>query len=536
MAGAMPTREQMIADLQNKQPSREQMIADLQGAQQSKTPAADTPAPGMIESAYNTYAAARNKAVSFLAESKNPFFQGADYLLNGPGADQLGGLARSGVAAVSGLATKGENPVTAEDMTAVGQGHGPGLAEYAGRMGVPEGPSVDTSAAQDIPVIGKYLPGKVNVRNATGFIADALTNPLTYLGAGQLGKEALQDVGAQAATLVAKPVTKAASGIFLVPEKEITAFANNADKIMEMAEKSKIRGKVNTARAADQLKEGFNAAIKQTRSEMNEQIGTVLDESNATVSSKSILQALNEHVERLDPKVDTDLAHIAEIKQIMSTVTGAADEAGEIPVKTANRLKQTLQEEAEATYNQDPGAKMAAPAARAAQAAAAVTRGLVDKAVPAVAPANRQLQLIHNKLAEMNKSLLKRGKSAKSLLDVGSGTSEVAQANLSNLEDLGQATGKDMVGDAENLAAMRTFGKPKLTGGVGSQIPILNHIPGLSTALGAVTSPAVLKQGINAAKGASKLANALSAPAGKALGQSIIHGNQGVSEVRGNKP
>lgn len=102
-------------------------------------------------------------------------------------ADYGGGLVRTGLAGVGGLVTANPNVVTQRDLINAATGHAPKSSEYLGRLGVPEGPSIE------LPYFGK-----TSARDVGGFLTDVVTDPTT--AAAKVGKfnpvgEAVESVG-----------------------------------------------------------------------------------------------------------------------------------------------------------------------------------------------------------------------------------------------------------------------------------------------------------------------------------------------------
>lgn len=94
----------------------------------------------------------------------------------GRALDYAGGLTRTGLASVAGIAQdviQGKNPleemplVTEEDVIKAFKGKAPGSAEYLKRLGVPDGKSLN---------IGGF---NVSARDAAGLVTDMATDPLT---------------------------------------------------------------------------------------------------------------------------------------------------------------------------------------------------------------------------------------------------------------------------------------------------------------------------------------------------------------------
>jgi hypothetical protein len=128
-------------------------------------------------------------------------------------------------------------------------------------------------------------------------------------------------------------------------------------------------------------------------------------------------------------------------------------------VSTAHDVKQFLQDEATSAYRNPGESSLGTKAANAAKSAAAKARLLVNQAEPQVARANDELANLHDIEDTMNSSLITEGKSEHGLVSAGSDGNE---RNALALKKLGSATGTNMIGEAEKLAAMKQFGSPKL--------------------------------------------------------------------------
>lgn len=118
--------------------------------------------------------------------------------------DYLGGLGRTAVAHTPvGLLARGvagSEPLSLEqagkDITSAVKGEAPSTGEYLERAGVPQGPALSDIAPSAFNYTGQGLalqrggPLDVTARGAAGFVGDVTTDPLTYMGAGLLGKTA----------------------------------------------------------------------------------------------------------------------------------------------------------------------------------------------------------------------------------------------------------------------------------------------------------------------------------------------------------
>lgn len=237
-----------------------------------------------------------------------------------------------------------------------------------------------------------------------------------------------------------------------VPEQEIRTYANNADKIKQMAKSSDN----DIAEAADQMRNKFSQSLDAKRMEINNSIKEALQGRNKTVPSQPIIDALNSQKEKINSQLYPE--EHAKIDSLIEKIKSLSKD-GEMSVSNAHDVKRFLQDKASSAYR-SPGdpLSLGTEGARAAKSGASVARDLVNKAEPSIAKANDQLANIHDIMDDLNANMITSGKTPASLLAAGSGGNPT---NAKNLRRLGEATGIDMEQDAKNLAAMRTFGSPK---------------------------------------------------------------------------
>lgn len=198
-------------------------------------------------------------------------------------------------------------------------------------------------------------------------------------------------------------------------------------------------------------------------------------------------------------------------KPVIDKTVGATD---------LNRIKQMLQDVAEKSYA-SPGEifSYAGPAAHAAKSGAAEARGLLSKEFPAIAKANEKLSRLHEWEDLHNANLIAAGKPEAALLSAGTGGNP---RNVKALRELGELVDMDMLGEAQKLAAMRTFGSPKLmpadlTGKSMARLTVgggLGYLMGDETGAAAglaLTSPMALRGLIDAGRMAGQMAGRVSA-------------------------
>lgn len=227
-----------------------------------------------------------------------------------------------------------------------------------------------------------------------------------------------------------------------------------------------------------------------------------------------------------------------------------------VGAKDLNRIKNYLQGEADGAYSV-PGEifNPSSPKARAAQKAAADARLALNDAHPDIAAANGKLSELHEIEDLLNKNMLAEGKSHSGLLAAGNGGNQQNEIILKRLDKL---VGTNLSGDAQNLAAMRTFGSPRLApiSSAGTTSTSRSMIgPGVGYAAGhflggepggyigamvggAATSPAVLKTAINAGLVAKDVAgNIITTDLGRsAMGQGLLRSIMGGEDSQKQTP
>lgn len=339
-----------------------------------------------------------------------------------------------------------------------------------------------------------------------------------YSGLGKAGLEgATSEMGGQSIGAAGKMLAESKAGQYVgekigkigskigeaftgVPEKEIETYAKNADEIKAMAKASDN----STAEAADQMRDKFSKSIKQTRQGLSNQIDPILRNSEKRVDASPIINALQESKAKIDP--DFYPEQVKQVDDLIKTIGKKVDD-GTMTVFDAHQVKQLLQEKASSAYSK-PGDifSIGTEAANAAKAGAAESRKIVNKAEPVIAKVNDQLSHLHDIEDLMNSNLISSGKPEAALMAAGSGGNA---RNAKVLSDLGKMTNTDMLSDAQKLAAMRTFGSPKLmaadtTGkaagrmGLAAGLGFLAGGPTGAVGAAAITSPAALRTAIDA--------------------------------------
>lgn len=391
---------------------------------------------------------------------------------------------------------------------AVGGAAAGGLsAGVAGPVGAVTGAGLGSMAGESLKKLGeKYILGE-EYPDREKFYGDIGKSALEG-AAGEMGGQVIGKLGKIAAeSKVGKKVGEVAGNVGAkvgemftgVPEQEIKTYAKNAEKISEMAKSSDN----NVAEAADQLRTKFAKDIANAKMGINSQLDPVLKQSGKMVEAKPVLDALNEAKSAID--ADFYPEQIKQVNSLIDSIKRKVDD-GMMTAYDANLTKRFLQDKASSAYR-NPGDifSVGTEAANAAKAGAAKLRVLVNDAVPEVAALNNRLADLHRIDDMMNANLISAGKPEAGLLSAGSG------GNLRNakaLSQLGDFTGTDMLGDAQNLAAMRTFGSPKLmaadtTGkavgrmGLAGGLGFLAGGPAGAVGAAGITSPAALRTAID---------------------------------------
>lgn len=379
-------------------------------------------------------------------------------------------------------------------------------------VGAAGGAGLGAAAGESLRQIGeKYLLGE-GPKSTEQYYKDVAKEGL--LGAtSEAGGQAL-GIGAKAVAET-KPVkwlgekvsniaAKVGSTLSGVTEKEIKTYAKHADQIKEMAKASDS----NVALAADEVRGKFFADIDATRKAMNQKISKALEKSQASVDATNVLTELEKAKKTINAKLYPE--QITQVDDLIGKIKNLGVESEgkfSMSVQDLNDVKSFLQEKASTAYR-SPGEIFALgkESAKVAKNAGGVARDLVNKAAPEIAEANKTLSKLHNIEDNMNLNLIAPGKPESALLAAGSGGNV---RNVEYLKELGNITGTDMLGEAEKLAAMRTFGSPALIAAdtTGKSLARMTLGAGAAGAVGGLgaapiggflASPAAIKAAIDA--------------------------------------
>lgn len=349
------------------------------------------------------------------------------------------------------------------------------------------------------------------------------------MGGQSLNKVAELAAGTKAGQYVldktGKVASKIASSLSGVPEKELTTYAKNAGEINSI---SKTHDN-DPQEMADAFRQKTNADIQATKKDLNNQISQTLEQrSGQSVDAQPIINELNAAKGKINSKLRPE--EIDQVDDIINKVKSVSKD-GKISLQDAHDLKEVLQEQAKGAYSKNGQIfQVGAKAQQAARAGASATRSLLNEAAPEIASANGTLAELHDIQDVMNKNILAEGKPSASVYAAGS---EANPANAKVLKRLGEITGTDILGDAQKLAAARTFGKPSLlpvdaTGksftrmgvaGVGGYL--LGGLPGAVAAEG-LSSPAALKVAINTGRAVGPALKGIAEGAPSLMGRALL--------------
>lgn len=417
-------------------------------------------------------------------------------------------------------------PVMAPVAGVAGAGLGGGMGKSLQNLGedalLGEGRTAEQQLKEPITAAEDYATAQGAGDLAGAGIKAAANLPIVQKGAGKINS-ALAGTG------------EWLSG---VPKKVIQTFAKNPDEITSM--NNAFDG--STADAADQMRKGFMADLDAKRSALNDQISGALKGNQTRVDGSKIIDAMNKAKSQIDPDLDPE--QISKVDDLISKITKKIGPDGSMAVEDAHKVKRFLQDKATQAYR-SPGDifSVGTEGAKAAKSGAAVARQAVSDAVPEVADANAQLAHLHDIEDSMNSNLIADGKPEAGLISAGSGGNS---RNAKALQKLGDATDTDMLGQAEKLAAMKTFGAPSFSPNTHTGAKIYHAGAGalLGGAAGyaeggregaiggalagaALSSPAAVKAAIQGGQGLANVARtAMSTPVGKqALGHVLMGGD-----------
>jgi len=384
------------------------------------------------------------------------------------------------------------------------------------------------------------IPKGSTAAKLAGFGMDMASNPLTYvpvgeiagagakylggaIGAGaEVAQEAASTVAASKPGLLAK-ATGTVGQVFTGADKNLAAnYAANTDRINQIISRySGPEGYAAAEHAAD-IRSNWNDVIQGTRKEMNENISSALNTPAAkqpTIAVKPIQESLQNAIDNAHPVTQAD--SIPEIKSLQTVLNKMTDANGNMSLYDLHAFKKYAQGIASPTYDIAGNSifKGGEYAANAANKAAGSARNILIANGPTdISESEAVLSKLHNVEDTMNKSLLKPDGSYAALGRAGTNSGSTEARTLQKLSDI---TGYNFANDAKDFATSRQFANPTFspldttgksvwrtglgmgTGAVaGSLLGVDPKVAGFVG--GVMSSPAMLKAGINTANVAGK--------------------------------
>lgn len=403
----------------------------------------------------------------------------------------------------SGFSLEGFERGALQALPIAGSIAGGAVGTVLGPLGMVGGSGLGAMGGKALQDLGeKYLMGdqpKSREDYYKGLAEEAVLGSASEVGGQVIGKglKALAEspIAKKGMDTLKTGLAKGAEALTGVPEQEIRSYAANADKIKSLAKESDN----STIEAADIVRKKYSDAIKETKGQLNDKISKTLQNSLNVVDINPAIGKLEEYKARINPQLYPD--QIKQIDDIISKVQSVGNN-GNVSSIQAHQIKEFLQDIASPSYTAEGVIfKTGKESANAAKGAAAETRQLLNRSEPAIKEANEQLARLHSIDDNMNRNLIKVGSPEAALLGAGSGGNP---RNARALQELGEMTNTPMLEEAQDLAAMRTFGSPKImaadtTGksaariGVGTGLGyLIGNVPGAVVG-GALTSPMALK-------------------------------------------
>lgn len=315
-------------------------------------------------------------------------------------------------------------------------------------------------------------------------------------GAGQIAGKALS----QGASFVGKKalsgIKKASSQLSSIPEKTMETYWKSADKIDNLIKTygPKLEG------APKAFKDNLQEELRSTFKKLSGKVGEIVNGpvGKKTVNISDSIEHLKKFRNELDP--DFNASDIADIDEFLSTIAKKT-ENGEVPIKVAHGFKQFLYDQAKGTYQKGGQIAMRGKTAqKVANGAASLVKDAINQSAPELKAVNDAMANIHGFESELNKSLLAPSKSPGPLYAAGRGENIASKEMLQRAGDI---TGKDVLKEAEELAAAKAFSNPDMFSISQTGRSLLGAVTGQSVAgpLGAaagglLSSPAAIKGAI----------------------------------------
>lgn len=363
------------------------------------------------------------------------------------------------------------------------------------KLGAGLGVAQAAGSAQSLPEAAMDIGGATVLGGAGYGAGKVLSKGVQALSDSKLGQK------------MASGLSKTASALTGVPDKEIETYATQYDKVSKLLEES--GGQIPVA--AEIQKENIQNAVKTTKNNLNSQISEALASApqDKNIDINPVIQKIKDYQSRLNPHLNPEGRD--QIGQLIQRIQGAS-EGGKVNVQDLQQIKQFLGDQATSAFNGSAlGFQIGPEASNAAKNGYLEAKNLMDNFGPhEIKNANRQLFQLHKIEERINKNLILPGKSDAALMAVGSGAQN---RDTLALQRLGQLSGQDIVGNANVLSAANRFNNPSWSPAYGtgkSLLPVamggaaggaLTHTA-TGAAIGAgiggaVASPAALKLAID---------------------------------------
>lgn len=308
----------------------------------------------------------------------------------------------------------------------------------------------------------------------------------------------------KAGSLASKGIKNVSSSFSKIPKKVMETYSERGPEV------SKIGNDI--IEAADDLRTQGQKAIESFKSLQNSKISNAIDaKKNEIVSSIPIKNAIEENIKKLDPIINAD--QVKKLQSELDLINHISGKDGDITAQQGYALQKRLQDLAEYL---EPGQifKKKNFVDLTFAKAASRARQQINRVVPEISEANRELAKIRRIDKNINKNLISPEKSINALMGAGTGENQQTIKQLKKLEDV---VGFPYLRKTEELAAANYFNDAGLLpkektvsamaplilsgiGGIGGAISE-GDIGGITKglALGALASPLAIKGAINVA-------------------------------------
>lgn len=373
-------------------------------------------------------------------------------------------------------------------------------------LGGPPGAAVGAAGGEAVNQGVRAMSGQptnlaaIPEAGAEGYVGSKVAGPTLKWAADKIA-----NVGAATVSAVGKiPYLKAAVD---ASHQAILTYAKRAREVLEM---SKDAGEGGVPAAAESLQKQLNQDVTSFHNQVGTQVDDLLAaKSDAKINVADTVKALEDGAKKISASgkltASEKKAALTQIEQMKETLNQAAGGGDSLTPAVANKLKSDW-------WKIGYGSEMA-PVAPIAKSAGSVLKHQVGEIAPEAKPLLEQQEAVYKIQENLNTSLLKSKKPENFLTKAGNAESRSAY----DLGKLDEALGTDMVGSAQNLSAMKSFGKSSLKPG---GPPIGNAIVG------------------GVARGAGKLGEALGTPGitstgAAAITDRMVHGTEGIRQVGG---